>query len=182
MINSKEIYLKANRLVEEHGTRDPAVIATNSDIEILYVDYFKNLLGLYTYKYRQRFIIVNNKIDEVLSRMVIAHELGHDIFHRDLAKKDSLREFVLFNMKNDTEYEANVFAAHLLLDTDEIITLAKNGYDVVKISNMMDCDINLTLIKMQELNRLGYNFNIPAHPDSKFFKHIPAKLTDDEYF
>ena len=50
-----------------------------------------------------------------MARMVCAHELGHDALHRlghdalhrDIAKGEGLKEFVLFNMKDTTEYEAN---------------------------------------------------------------------------
>lgn len=103
--------------------------------------------------------------------MVLAHEIGHDIYHRDLAK-NGLKEFTLFNMKNDTEYVANAFAAHLLLDNDEVLELARDGYDVVQIAGMLNSDINLLLIKMQEMNNMGYNFNVPCHPERNFLKKI----------
>ena len=106
--------------------------------------------------------------------MVIAHELGHDSEHRELAKKstDGLKEFTLFQMKDNTEYEANAFASHILLDNDEVYQLAHEGYDVVQIAKLMNSDINLMLIKLQEMNKLGYNFNVPMNPDSRFFRKI----------
>lgn len=102
--------------------------------------------------------------------MVIAHELGHDAEHRDRAKesKDGLKEFTLFQMKDTTEYEANAFASHILLDNEEVYDLARSGYDVVQIAQQMGSDINLMLIKLQEMNKLGYDFNIPYDPDSRF--------------
>ena len=41
-----------------------------------------------------------------------------------------------------------------------------------KISAALGSDINLMLIKLQEMNKLGYDFNIPFTPDSKFFRKI----------
>lgn len=75
-------------------------------------------------------------------------------------------------MKDTTEYEANAFGSHLLLDNDKVYELAKQGYDVVQISAALGSDINLMLIKLQEMNKLGYDFNIPFTPDSKFFRKI----------
>lgn len=103
----------------------------------------------------------------------IAHELGHDQQHRNIAKAGKpLKEFSLFSMKDTTEYEANAFASHILLDNDEVYSLAKEGYDVVDIAKSQNTDINLMLIKMQEMNKLGYDFNIPYNPDSRFFRKI----------
>ena len=85
-----------------------------------------------------------------------------------------MREFELFRMQSSTEYEANAFAAHLLIDTDECLEYAREGYDVVQIARMMNSEINLMLIKLQELNRLGYNLRLPMEPRSDFFKKIRA--------
>ena len=63
-------------------------------------------------------------------------------------------------MKDNTEYEANAFASHILLDNDEVYSLAKEGYDVFTLSQMIGSDVNLLLIKMQEMNKLGYDFTV----------------------
>ena len=77
-------------------------------------------------------------------------------------------------------HRANAFAAHLLLDNDEVYSLARQGYDVVQISQMMGSHINLMLIKMQEMNKLGYDFRIPYTPDSRFFRNIRASDVEGE--
>lgn len=76
-------------------------------------------------------------------------------------------------MKDTTEYEANAFASHILLDNDEVYSLSRQGYDVVEIARMMKADINLMLIKLQEMNKIGYDFRIPMDPDSRFFRKVP---------
>lgn len=81
---------------------------------------------------------------------------------------------MLFKIKDNTEYEANAFGSHILLDNDEIYRYAREGYDVVQIAQIMNSDINLMLIKMQEMNKLGYDFWLPTNPDSRFFRKINA--------
>ena len=88
-----------------------------------------------------------------------------------------MREFELFRMQSSTEYEANAFAAHLLIDTDECLEYAREGYDVVQIARMMNSEINLMLIKLQELIRLGYNLRLPMEPRNDFFKKIKPNDT-----
>lgn len=114
-----------------------------------------------------------------MARMVCAHELGHDVLHRDIAKGEGLKEFVIFNMKDTTEYEANAFAAHLIIDDDDIYSMSKDKYDVVQMAKMLNVNINLVLIKLQELNKLGYDFRVPCEADSFFFRK-PKTLTSNE--
>ena len=79
----------------------------------------------------------------------MAHELGHDQRHRNLAKAGQpLKEFSLFQMKDTTEYEANAFSAHLLPDDDLVYSLAKEGYDCPAIAAQMKSEINIMLIKL----------------------------------
>lgn len=83
-----------------------------------------------------------------------------------------MQEYQLFNLRNATEYEANAFAAHLLLDNDDVYALAREGYDVVQMANAMNSHINLMLIKLQEMNKLGYDLRVPIEPDGRFLRKI----------
>ena len=173
-MDSKAIYQKANTLVRQTGTSDAEKIAKEIGIWIYDEPSFDTLLGMYTFRWNHRLIFLNPRMEYCLRQMVIAHELGHDSEHRERAKAsaDGLKEFTLFQMKDTTEYEANAFASHILLDNEEVYDLARSGYDVVQISQQMGSDINLMLIKLQEMNKLGYDFNIPYDPDSRFFRKI----------
>lgn len=170
MIDSFQIFNKADSIVKKVGTRDPLAIADELGIKIYYGDY-KELLGMYTYLWKQRIVLLNNSLDDYWRQIVLAHEIGHDIYHRNLAK-DGLKEFTLFKTVNSTEYVANAFAAHLLLDNDDVLELARDGYDPAQIASFLNSDTNLMLIKLYEMNRMGYNFNIPCHPERNFFKKI----------
>lgn len=171
-MDSFSIYKQATDLVRQCGTRNSLKIAKELGILVYEEPSFEDLLGMYTFRWNHRIILLNPRMEYYLMQMVVAHELGHDGRHRELAKADGMREFVLFNMKDNTEYEANAFGAHILLDNDDVYDLAKQGYDVVQIASQLCSDINLMLIKMQEMNKLGYDFTIPYEPDSRFFRRI----------
>ena len=170
MIDSFYIYSKATEMVKQTGTRNPMKIASEIGVMLRYSEELDKLLGLYTYRWKHRIILLNDKMEEIMARMVCAHELGHDALHR---------EFVLFNMKDTTEYEANAFAAHLIIDDDDIYSMSKDKYDVVQMAKMLNVNINLVLIKLQELNKLGYDFRVPCEADSFFFRK-PKTLTSNE--
>ncbi len=51
-----------------------------------------------------------------------AHELGHDRLHQHLTKANELS---FFKMNSKSEYEANIFAAELLLEDEQIVSILK---------------------------------------------------------
>lgn len=103
-MDSYSVFKQANSLVRQCGTRDPLRIAKEIGIKIYYEDAFTDLLRMYTFRWNHRMMFLNPKMDTRLRQMVAAHEIGHDCRHRDLAKGGALQEFVLFNMKDTTEY------------------------------------------------------------------------------
>ena len=108
-------------LVKRCGTRDPFRIAHELGIEVLFCDDFGPLKGMYRVIKRNRFIFINKDLSERMQRIVCAHELGHDQLHRHFANGSVLQEFMLYDMATKPEYEANIVAAEILLDTDELL-------------------------------------------------------------
>ena len=103
-------------------------------------------------------IILNNDLSEHMQRIVCAHELGHDQLHRELAQNSPLREFVIYDMKSKPEYEANIVASEILLDSDEVLDYIYNyHYTAEQIASAMYTDINLVALKIAHLATLGYN-------------------------
>jgi len=170
MIDSFEIFNKANSIVKKLGTRNPFVIADELGIKV-YFHEFQNLLGMYRIILRQRSVFLNSNLDHHWRQMVLAHEIGHDIYHRDLGE-NGLKEFTLFKSINNAEYTANTFAAHLLLDNDSVLEYANEGFDPSQIASTLNTETNLVLIKICEMNRMGYNFKIPFQPEKNFLKNI----------
>ena len=62
-----------------------------------YSEELDKLLGIYTYRWKHRIILLNDKMDEIMAKMVCAHELGHDALHRDLGKNIENRTNLLYN-------------------------------------------------------------------------------------
>lgn len=173
IIRSEDIYSKAKSIEKRCGTRDTLKIARELGIYVHYINKFDELLGMYTYRHKERHILLNANMEHMVMQMVCGHEIGHDTLHRALAKaNNSLPKFVLFDMRTKHEYEANAFAAHLLIDEDELIEYLREGYDVVQLSGMMNTNINLMLVKLNEMNRMGWRLNIPYVPRSDFLKDV----------
>lgn len=172
MIDSYGIYKKADELVKRCGTRNAAQIAREIGIRVLYHD-FENLLGLYTYRLRNGIIVLNSGLSYHTEQLVTAHEIGHDRLHRCLAKESEFREFGLLNIKDVTEYEANAFASHLLLDNDEVLYSVKQTNDLNKAAQILCVNPNLLLIKVREMNKLAYDIPLSIEYDRGFFSNMP---------
>lgn len=173
LIDSDGIFKKANRIVRIHESRDPEKLARWLGVDVLYFQDKTKLLGMYLRRWHRRMIFLTPYMSQQMTQMVLAHELGHDALHADLAKLNgSLSEFVLFNMQNQTEYEANAFAAHLLIDTEETLELSRENYDVVQMARYFGVNVNLMLIKTQEMGRLGYRIHAPWHADARFLSSV----------
>lgn len=162
------IFDKAKKKVLYYDTRNPFIIARESGIKIEIRHDFKRLKGMYSVIKRNRFIFINGNLPEQVQQVICAHELGHDALHREIAKNSYLQEFMLYDMKSRPEYEANVFAAHLLLDEEKILELSHYDYDVFQVADKIKTDINLLLIKLNEMNQQGYRFNIPYIPHGDY--------------
>ena len=173
MIDSLSIYKKADTLVNHCGTRNPEKIAEILGIEIFDILNTQDLIGMYYYNWKMRAIFLNTALEEQNRMNIIAHELGHDQLHRELAK-EGLQEYTFFDMKTQTEYEANAFASHVLLDTQRVIEYAKMGYDIVQMAKGMNTHINMMLIKVNEINNLSKEgkLKLPWQPDPTFFRNV----------
>lgn len=161
---------RVNKILKNSDTRNPFTIAKDLGIMVLLNDSLSKLKGMYCVIKRNRIITINSNLPEQLQKIVCAHEIGHDILHRDLATLGALNEFTLYDMASRPEYEANMFAAELLIDDEDVYNLAIEGYDMQQIAAELETDINLIGLKMTNMNNRGYNFSIGLTPRGDFLK------------
>lgn len=149
-----------SELVSKYKTRDPFTIAEALGIRVLFCEDFGPLKGMYRVVNRNRFIFINKELDGQMQRIVCAHELGHDQLHRHMANGRTLHEFTLYDMKNKSEYEANVIAADILLDDEDVLEyIYVYNYSAAEIAQLLGTDINLVALKVSELIRRGHCFH-----------------------
>ena len=161
-LNSTEyIRNKAELLVKKHHTRNAEELANNMDIIIQY-SHFNEQKAAYLVIERNRYIILKDDLPEPMKSIVILHEIGHDQLHRNEAS--SFKEYSIFDMTGKTmEYEANLFAAHIMLPDDDVIYYMKQGYSVSQIASAMNSDINLVALKAADLTTRGFSLQIPEY-------------------
>ena len=68
-------------LIKKYNTRDPYSLAQYLNIEIIEYN-LSNAYGMYRLVKRNKFIFINNNLDDTTKKFVLAHELGHAVLHR----------------------------------------------------------------------------------------------------
>lgn len=110
-----DIRRRVVNLERKYGTRDPYKLCKRMKINIVYMD-LGNIKGIYKKVVTNKFIVINENLDEFCQKVVLAHELGHAVLHHS-KEIQALKDYDLFpRYTNQIEIEANTFAAELLID------------------------------------------------------------------
>lgn len=174
------IYDTAQMILNKTKETDPFEIARSRGVYIRYEE-FTNLMGMYTVQKNIRFIIINSRLPYLWQRIVCAHELGHDTFHRDLAKSVALQEFAVIDLKSRPEYEANMFAAELLLRDDDILHFLKDKCTLSQMAYELGIDENFIILKMQNMENRGYDIHCGMEPKYNILGNVNVSFDDFEY-
>ncbi len=150
MIASNEVIAIARRAVEKCGTRNPFEIAKMCNADII-IKELGSLKGFYKIICDVPFIFLNKSLSKSEARLVCAHELGHHALHRKFARV-GFEEFSLFSETSRREYEANLFAAELLIDDETLIELIEYGYTQSQIAKAFGINEKLVELKLKYCN------------------------------
>ena len=119
-MNAEQLSRVGEKLVKRCGSRDPFEIARQLGINVMLCENFGSLKGMYRVIKRNRFIFLNNSLDENMLRIVCAHELGHDQLHRNMAKTTPIHSagFTLSNSSIKITFDSRpiISRAKLLLE------------------------------------------------------------------
>lgn len=121
MRTATHIIRAVEKLIKKYDTRDPYELCKLLGIKIHYYDLQKKLKGFFYYQSRQKNIVIDSNVNEVLERILIAHELGHAILHTKIAMMRGFQEMEVFDGSSLEEDKANFFAAELLLEDQAVL-------------------------------------------------------------
>lgn len=169
----------ANKLIERFNTRDPYELAecleinvfNNEEFEFEHGQYkLKKTPGIYITDETSKFAIINADLSKQLQKVVLSHELGHDQLHCLLR---TVAEFLENNYNNNScrqEYEANIFAATILLPDDEVLEdIVVYGYDANQLASKYNVDVGLMSLKLEAMITCGYKLR-PVPTNHNFLK------------
>ena len=160
-------------LIQTYHSRDPEELIRCLDIHLYERTDFQQLLGMYMEVEGRKCIFLKADLEEAERNMILAHELGHALLHREEAAMMEIMNMTFFSMTEKPEYEANVFAAHLLIPAEEVEALQEEDLDVVTMAKALRVNVSLLLIKLHEMKRKGYRISLDRLPRADFLGHLP---------
>jgi Zn-dependent peptidase ImmA (M78 family) len=165
------IYSKVEKLVRRFGTRNPLEILERMNVIVGETSNYKKLKGYCFMSCRIIYVMINSFLPAEERRMVAAHELGHIILHRERLKVAPMKDDVLYDMRDETEYEANLFAADLLLEDADIAGASEDeDMDYFGFCSSLNVSPELMSFKLYSLMRRGHVYNMPMDIKSDFMK------------
>lgn len=142
-------------LIKKHGTRNPFELAEAEGINLQFCPEFQTLKGMYKVILRQRFIFLNGNMKRREAKQVLAHELGHDALHREMAKDSIVQDHFILDMTLKPEYEANLFAANILLSDEKVLSLLRQGISKDEIAKKTGIPASFVDLKVLILEKKG---------------------------
>ena len=166
-------------LIQKYKTRDPYELCGALGIRVRLKDLGTDIKAFYFYQSRIQNIVLNERISEVVRRILAAHELGHDQLHMDIARLKGFHELELFNRSIPTEYEANLFAAELLIDDIVLMELlSDDSKTFFSVASELYVPAELLDFKLRVLKHKGYHVEAPYIATGNFLKNELAGCFD----
>ena len=164
----------AAQLRKKFGTSSPEALCHETDVTVLREPMGSDSTsckGFFLYQSRRKIIVINSDLEETVSTFILAHELGHSVLHTETAKMRAFHDFFPYDDSSRYEYEANLFAAELLL-TDEDVLSALGEDDFFTSAKKLRVPPELLDFKLRILNCKGYDLKSPISANSLFLKDI----------
>lgn len=168
-ITGSYIYNRVQKLIKKYHTRNPFKILENMNVIVIESDRYKFLKGFCFISCRMTYVVINSFLTDAVKQIVAAHELAHVTLHQKQLKIAPMKDTVLYDMTSQTEYEANLFAADLLLDDEEIHKLARDkDMDYFNMCRSLYVTPDFMSFKLFSLIQRGHSYNMPQGLNSKF--------------
>ena len=167
---NRYIFQAVDKLIKKFKTRNPFELLDALNVVVQESDAYKDLKGYCFLSCKTVYVIISSFLSDEEKRIVAAHELGHVVLHKNQLQMAPMKDSVLYNMTDTTEYEANLFAADLLLPDEDIAKTSQNeDLNYFGLCSTLDTTPELMSFKLYSLIQRGnYQFNMPMTIDSKF--------------
>ncbi len=159
------------KMTKKYNSRDPFHICKEMGIFIHYKELGASLNAYYFVHSRIHNVILNQDVEPIFGKVLCAHELGHALLHAAQAEVLMFREINVFDVTNRMEYEANLFAAELLIRDEDIIRSNEgNPLTMQELAAELHVPIELIDFKLRILKHKGYAINVPYHARADFLR------------
>jgi len=175
MPNLEAIANKVIELKKKYEETDPVRLCEAMDIVLNEVqtpispNHFK---GMFLMLSRVKVITLNAALRGVTKKIVLCHEIGHCVLHEELVPIRSFSDFDLFGMVDETEFEANAFAAEFMLEDDDVMSVINDDVTFFGAAKILGVPPELLDFKFRVMKKKGYALTPMYLSDSRYLKRI----------
>ena len=170
------IYTETKKLIKKYGTRDPFEIMDQMNIVVGETSKYKTLKGYCFMSCKTIYVMISSFLSEEEKMIVAAHESkddrcisSHASSHRSQLKMAPMQDDTLYNMTDNTEYQANLFAADLLIEDEDIEEMVQNeDLDYFGLCSSLNATPELMSFKLYSLTKRGQAYHMPMEIQSNF--------------
>lgn len=179
MTTTELISNEVKQIIAKYGTNNPTELCRILNYFIEFSDNMSNdFKAVYTIILDRKYIIINDRINRFFIPVLLAHELGHGILKHELACYHDIT--VAYSPWIDKkEYEANLFAAELLLDDIYVWSELHQGRTYMSIAKELNVPVALMEFKLKLLKDKGFFMNDIPTPQSCFLKDNNEAFTNE---
>ena len=183
MINSFDMICEeSQKLKNKYGESDPFRLCRDMGISVMYKSMgtgSEACKGFFLAQSRIRSITINDDLSQNLQRIICSHELGHAVIHRKCTGIKAFHDFALFDTASIYEYEANIFAAELLLEDDDVLEVLNEDMSFFQAASELYVPAEILDFKFRTLKWKGYKvIDAPLMASGNFLKDI-EDVSDD---
>ena len=104
MRTAARIIETVEKLIKKYDTRDPYELCEYLGIKIHFLDMEKKLKGFFFYQSRQKNIVIDSNVNDILERILVAHELGHAVLHAQIAMMKGFQEMEVLELLSEYSF------------------------------------------------------------------------------
>ena len=182
-MTSEYLLAKAAETGKRYGRQDPFRLAEKMGILMLREPMGtaeRACKGFFMIIARQPVIAVNADLTEDMQRIVVMHEIGHAVLHRNKAAL-GFHDYELFDTVSKSEYEANVFAAEYMLADEDVLEKLHADLSFFQAAAALRVPPEFLSFKFRMMKQKGtLVIDSPILADSTFLKRaVPCGSADD---
>ena len=170
-----EICKSVEKIIKKYDERNPKLLCRYLGVKLLYQSLGNepdSIKGFYLESKRIKTITINSDLPANIKRIIIAHELGHAVLHKNYSF-DAFCGINLFQITTSMEREANLFSAELLIDDDFILETQSCEYTFFSIAANLKMPIELLDYKFRIMKWKGHKLiDPPISADNCFLRDI----------
>lgn len=176
MADLKYICDTVQKIRDKYAESDPFRLCEDMEILTLYSPMGttpSSCKGFYLTQSRIKSITINSDLSQDLQRIICAHELGHATLHDEFSGVNGFHDFAFFDAVNRLEYEANIFAAELLIQDEDVMETINDDLSFFQVASKLYVPAQLLDFKFRTLKMKGYKvIDAPLNAKGNFLKNV----------